>query len=81
MAAMQMMLSGETGFAVILQGNTIGGPVYNYVDELMAHDGISIVGEIKLPIRQALLARKARNLTTSKWSISMRMALRRERAG
>ena len=56
--AVQMMLRGETEFAVIPQENTIGGPVYNYVDELLAHDGISIVGEVELPIRQALLVKE-----------------------
>lgn len=54
----QMVLSGECDFAVIPQENTIGGPVYNYLDELLAHEGLSITGEIELPIRQALLVRE-----------------------
>lgn len=61
--AVSMMLSGETAFAVIPQENTIGGPVYNYVDELLSHTGISIAGEIELPIRQALLAKEGTELT------------------
>lgn len=61
--AVDMMISGETEFAVIPQENTIGGPVYNYVDELLAHEGICIVGEIELPIRQALLAAEGTELT------------------
>lgn len=61
--AAQMMLAGDTAFAVIPQENTIGGPVYNYVDELLAHDDISIVGEIELPIRQALLVREGTALS------------------
>ena len=56
--AVQMMLRSETEFAVIPQENTIGGPVYNYVDELLSHDGVSIVGEVELPIRQALLVKE-----------------------
>ncbi|MDO4741113.1 MAG: prephenate dehydratase domain-containing protein [Eubacteriales bacterium] len=54
--AVRMLLDGECEFAVIPQENTIGGPVYNYLDELLAHDGVSIAGEVELPIRQALLA-------------------------
>lgn len=57
-----MMLKGETAFAVIPQENTIGGPVCNYIDELLAHDDISVAGEIKLPIRWALLAKEGTKL-------------------
>ena len=53
--AVQKMLDGESIYAVIPQENTIGGPVYDYVDELLAHDNIHIIGEVELPIRQALL--------------------------
>ena len=60
--AVQMMVDGKTEFAVIPQENTIGGPVYNYVDELLAHDDISIVGEVELPIRQALLVKEGTEL-------------------
>lgn len=53
--AVQKMLDGESTYAVIPQENTIGGPVYDYVDELLAHENIHIIGEVELPIRQALL--------------------------
>lgn len=64
--AVLMMMSGETEYAVIPQENTIGGPVYNYLDELLSHEGISITGEIELPIRQALLAKEGTNLSDIK---------------
>lgn len=68
--AVDMMLSGETAFAVIPQENTIGGPVYNYVDELLSHEHIAIVGEVELPIRQALLVKEGTELSdiTVVWS-------------
>jgi prephenate dehydratase/chorismate mutase/prephenate dehydratase len=58
----RMLLDGECEYAVIPQENTIGGPVYDYLDEFLAHDGLTIVGEVELPIRQALLAAKGTEL-------------------
>lgn len=60
------MMKGEAEFAVIPQENTIGGPVYNYLDELLSHEGISVAGEIELPIRQALLAKEGTQLSDIK---------------
>ena len=54
--AVSDVLSGSTDFAVIPQENTIGGPVYDYLDELLSHEELFVVGEVELPIRQALLA-------------------------
>ena len=54
--ALQEVLNGSCEYAVIPQENTIGGPVYDYLDELLAHEGLSVQGEVELPIRQALLA-------------------------
>ena len=53
--ALQQMLDGESTYAVIPQENTIGGPVYDYVDELLSCEDVHIIGEVELPIRQALL--------------------------
>lgn len=50
------LLDGNCEYAVIPQENTIGGPVYDYLDELLLHDNLTIKGEVELPIRQALLA-------------------------
>lgn len=49
------VISGAADYAVIPQENTIGGAVTNYVDALMAADGVYVVGEVILPISQTLL--------------------------
>ncbi len=54
--AIEALVSGESKYAVIPQENTIGGAVIDYVDALIATDGISVAGEVELPIRQDLLA-------------------------
>lgn len=54
--AVQQLLDGNCEYAVIPQENTIGGPVYDYLDELLSHENLTIKGEVELPIRQALLA-------------------------
>ncbi len=56
--AVRQILEGNCTYAVIPQENTIGGPVYDYVDELLSHDDLQIIGEVELPIRQALLVRE-----------------------
>lgn len=55
--AVRQVLDGNCTYAVIPQENTIGGPVYDYVDELLSHDDVHIIGEVELPIQQALLAK------------------------
>lgn len=54
--AVSDVLNGSADFAVIPQENTIGGPVYDYLDELLSHEELFVVGEVELPIRQALVA-------------------------
>ena len=56
-ASVQALLDGKTQYAVIPQENTIGGPIAEYLDEVVLHDDVSIVGEVVLPISQNLLAR------------------------
>lgn len=53
--AVDAMEEGETSYAVIPQENTIGGAVTDYVDIVIAHDGVSVIGEVELPINQNLL--------------------------
>lgn len=55
-AAAEAMAGGETDYAVIPQENTIGGAVLDNVDTLIAETGVSVVGEVELPIQQNLLA-------------------------
>lgn len=56
--AVQQLLDGNCDYTVIPQENTIGGVVYDYVDEFLSHKELSVVGEVELPIRQALLAKE-----------------------
>ena len=53
--AVEALVSGETDFAVIPQENTIGGAVTDYVDTLIGEEGVSVAGEVELPINQNLL--------------------------
>ena len=54
--ALDDVMDGRADYAVIPQENTIGGPVYDYLDELLNREGLYVNGEVELPIRQALLA-------------------------
>ncbi|HWR31411.1 MAG TPA: prephenate dehydratase domain-containing protein [Negativicutes bacterium] len=48
--------SGELQYAVVPIENTVGGPVYNYLDGIINDSMFVVVGEINLPIRQTLMA-------------------------
>ena len=54
-ASVQAVVDGASTYAVIPQENTIGGPVAEYLDEVISHEGLSVVGEVELPINQNLL--------------------------
>ncbi|WP_378954960.1 prephenate dehydratase [Pelosinus sp. sgz500959] len=54
--SLAMLKSGKCEYAVVPIENTIGGPVYNYLDGVVADDSFTVVGEVDLPIRQTLLA-------------------------
>ena len=62
--AVSDVLEKSADFAVIPQENTIGGPVYDYLDELLTHQELYVVGEVELPIRQALVAPEGTSLET-----------------
>ena len=62
-------------FAVIPQENTIGGPVYDYLDELLKYENLFIFGEVELPIRQALLAKEGTELSSIKTVYSHKQGL------
>ena len=53
--AVDALNRGDSNYAVIPQENTIGGAVIDYVDTLLANTGVSVVGEVELPINQNLL--------------------------
>lgn len=56
--AAEAMCEDKTEYAVIPQENTIGGAVIDYVDTLISLKGVSVSGEVELPISQNLLGRK-----------------------
>lgn len=49
------LVKGFSGYAVIPQENSIGGPVVNYVDALIGAEDVYVVGEVVLPICQTLM--------------------------
>ena len=53
--AVDTLVKAESSFAVIPQENTIGGAVTDYIDILISNPGVSVVGEVELPINQNLL--------------------------
>ena len=53
--AVEALIRGDSNYAVIPQENTIGGAVIDYVDTLLSHTEVSVVGEVELPINQNLL--------------------------
>jgi prephenate dehydratase len=55
-ASLAALKAGQCQYAVVPVENTIGGPVYNYLDAVTGDDSFVIVGEVDLPIRQTLLA-------------------------
>ena len=64
--AVWQLLDGKCEYAVIPQENTIGGPVYDYLDELLSHENLTIKGEVELPIRQALIVKQGTELQNVK---------------
>ena len=53
--ALALVADGSAAYAVVPQENTLGGPVTDYIDAFLASDGLSVVGEVVLPIRQTLM--------------------------
>ena len=53
--ALALVTDGSAAYAVVPQENALGGPVTDYIDALLAADGVSVVGEVVLPIRQTLM--------------------------
>lgn len=47
--------SGLFRYAVVPIENTVGGPVYNYLDAVINDPAFAVVGEVNLPIRQTFM--------------------------
>lgn len=54
--AIRLVKNGQCQYAVVPIENTIGGPVYNYLDAVINDADLAVIGEVNLPIRQTLLA-------------------------
>lgn len=68
--ALNLVKSGQCQYAVVPVENTIGGPVYNYLDTVVNDADLVVIGEINLPIRQTLLALPGTNLKEIKTIMS-----------
>ena len=47
---------GTFQYAVVPIENTVGGPVFNYLDAVIGDSMFTVVGEVNLPIRQTFMA-------------------------
>lgn len=52
--SLQALKSEQIAFAVVPVENTLGGPVYKYLDDVLTSGDYQIVAELNLPIRQQL---------------------------
>lgn len=78
--AVQALTDGETNYAVIPQENTIGGAVTDYLDILISHPEVSVVGEVELPISQNLLVREGTELKDIKTVYSHKQGIAQGKA-
>ncbi len=69
-ASLAQLKAGECRYAVVPVENTIGGPVYNYLDAVVNDPAFVVVGQIDLPIRQTLLALPGAKLAEIKTILS-----------
>ena len=68
--SLALLKAGTCAYAVVPVENTIGGPVYPYVDAVLADADFAIVGEVNLPIRQTLLGLPGTSLQQVKTVLS-----------
>lgn len=78
--ALALLKAGKSEFAVVPVENTIGGPVYTYLDAVLADHDLAIVGEVDLPIRQTLLAMPGVAITDIKTVLSHPQGLAQSKA-
>lgn len=77
---LKLLKEGKSQFAVVPVENTIGGPVYPYLDAVLAENGVVIVGEVDLPIRQTLLTVPGASLSDIKTILSHPQGLAQSKA-
>ncbi len=68
--SLALLKAGKCSYAVVPVENTIGGPVYAYVDAVLAEPEFTVVGEVNLPIRQTLLGLPGTSLQQVKTVLS-----------
>lgn len=73
--ALALVADGTVSYAVVPQENTLGGPVTDYIDALLASQDVSVVGEVVLPIRQTLMGLPGTDLTQVKRVLSHKQGL------
>jgi len=73
--ALALVADGTVAYAVVPQENTLGGPVTEYIDAFLAADGVSVVGEVVLPIRQTLMGLPGTDLSQVKRVLSHKQGL------
>ncbi|MBP3883327.1 MAG: hypothetical protein J6D54_00075 [Olsenella sp.] len=61
--ALALVANGTATYAVVPQENTLGGPVTDYIDALLAASDVKVVGEVVLPIRQTLMGLSGTDLS------------------
>jgi prephenate dehydratase len=61
---------GTFQYAVVPIENTVGGPVYNYLDAVIGDPAFVVVGEINLPIRQTFMVAPGASLADIKVVLS-----------
>lgn len=57
-------------YAVVPIENTVGGPVYNYLDAVISDPAFVVIGEVNLPIRQTLMGLPGTTLADVKTVLS-----------
>lgn len=73
--AIEALENGDTDYCVIPQENTIGGAVTDYLDIVLSHQDLSIIGEVVLPINQNLLVLPGTELSDIKKVYSHKQGL------
>jgi prephenate dehydratase/chorismate mutase/prephenate dehydratase len=73
--ALALVSDGTAAYAVIPQENTLGGPVTDYIDALLAAHDVNVVGEVVLPIRQTLMGLPGTDLSKVKRVVSHKQGL------
>lgn len=61
---------GSFRYAVVPIENTVGGPVYNYLDAVIGDPMFVVVGEVNLPIRQTFMVAPGAQLSDIKTVLS-----------